>query len=339
MCNFEYSSELCDTKENGMKKILVISLVFAVTLFGAFASGAAESSSTQAKTYNVGICQLVQHPALDAATQGFIDSLSEELPGQVVFDNQNASGDATNCSTIVNGFVAKNVDLILANATSPLQAAASATSTIPVLGTSVTSYDAALEIENWTGTVGTNVSGTSDLAPLSEQAKMIAQWVPDAKNVGLLYCSAEPNSVYQVREVAKYLSEMGYKSTEYAFTDTNDVAAVTQAACNESQVIYIPTDNTAASNTEAIANIVIPAKVPVIAGEEGICSGCGVATLSISYYDLGVATGKMAAKILKGEADVSKMPVEYAPNPTLKYNEANCKALGITPPEGYVAIN
>ena len=308
----------------------------------AASSSEAAADSTAAadgKVYNVGICQLVQHEALDAATQGFKDALTEKLgEGNVKFDEQNASGDSANCATIVNGFVSNNVDLILANATAPLQAAAQATADIPVLGTSVTDYATALDISDWTGTVGNNISGTSDLAPLDQQAAMIQELFPDAKNVGLLYCSAEPNSVYQCDVIEGYLTEEGYTVARYAFTDTNDVTSVAQTAADNSDVIYIPTDNTAASNTETIANVVIPAKVPVVAGEEGICNGCGVATLSISYYDLGYATGEMAAKILAEGADVSTMPVEYAPNVTKKYNAANCEALGITPPADYVAI-
>lgn len=308
----------------------------------AASSSEAAADSTAAadgKVYNVGICQLVQHEALDAATQGFKDALTEKLgEGNVKFDEQNASGDSANCATIVNGFVSNNVDLILANATAPLQAAAQATADIPVLGTSVTDYATALDISGWTGTVGNNISGTSDLAPLDQQAAMIQELFPDAKNVGLLYCSAEPNSAYQCDVIEGYLTEEGYTVARYAFTDTNDVTSVAQTAADNSDVIYIPTDNTAASNTEAIANVVIPAKVPVVAGEEGICNGCGVATLSISYYDLGYATGEMAAKILAEGADVSTMPVEYAPNVTKKYNAANCEALGITPPADYVAI-
>ena len=307
------------------------------------ASTADTASGTEAaadsKVYRVGICQLVQHEALDAATQGFKDALVEALgEGNVKFDEQNASGDSANCATIVNGFVSSNVDLILANATAPLQAAAQATADIPILGTSVTDYATALDISDWTGTVGGNISGTSDLAPLDQQAAMIQELFPDAKAVGLLYCSAEPNSVYQCDVIEGYLKEEGCSVTRYAFTDTNDVTSVAQTAADNSDVIYIPTDNTAASNTEAIANVVLPAKVPVVAGEEGICNGCGVATLSISYYDLGHATGEMAAKILAEGGDVSTMPVEYAPNVTKKYNAANCEALGISPPDGYEAI-
>ena len=224
------------------------------------AASTADTAAADGKVYNVGICQLVQHEALDAATQGFKDALTEKLgEGNVKFDEQNASGDSANCATIVNGFVSNNVDLILANATAPLQAAAQATADIPVLGTSVTDYATALDISGWTGTVGNNISGTSDLAPLDQQAAMIQELFPDAKNVGLLYCSAEPNSVYQCDVIEGYLTEEGYTVARYAFTDTNDVTSVAQTAADNSDVIYIPTDNTAASNTETIANVVIPA--------------------------------------------------------------------------------
>jgi putative ABC transport system substrate-binding protein len=303
------------------------------------AEEAAETvETTDGTTYTIGICQLVQHDALDAATQGFKDALTEKLGDSVTFDEQNASGDSANCATIVNGFVSSNVDLIMANATAPLQAAAAATADIPVLGTSVTDYATALEIEDWTGTVGNNVSGTSDLAPLDQQAAMIQELFPDAKKVGLLYCSAEANSVYQCDVIEGYLQDAGYEVERYAFTDTNDVTSVTQSACDSCDVIYIPTDNTAASNTEAIANVVLPAGVPVVAGEEGICSGCGVATLSISYYDIGYKTGEMAYEILVNGADVSTMAVEYAPQVTKEYNAANCETLNITVPDDYVAI-
>ena len=340
-----------------MKKALSIAMAAAMTMglaaCGSTASSTAAADSTPAssaaeseaapaadgKVYNIGICQLVQHEALDAATQGFKDALTEKLGADnVKFDEQNASGDSANCTTIVSGFVSTGVDLILANATAPLQAAAQATADIPVLGTSVTDYATALDISDWTGTVGNNISGTSDLAPLDQQAAMIQELFPNAKTVGLLYCSAEPNSVYQCDVIEGYLNEMGIETARYAFTDTNDVTSVTQTAAAASDVIYIPTDNTAASNTEAIANVVLPEQVPVVAGEEGICKGCGVATLSISYYDLGYKTGEMAAEILADGADVSTMPVEFAPNVTKKYNAANCEALGITPPDGYEAI-
>lgn len=314
-----------------MKKLISMLLAAMLALSAAVALAEGE-------TYKVGICQLVAHEALDAATQGFMDALTEELGDAVAFDVQNAAGDSNTCSTIVNSFVSSNVDLILANATPALQAATAATADIPILGTSVTEYGVALGIADFTGTVGGNVSGTSDLAPLDQQAAMIQELFPDAKKVGLLYCSAEANSQYQVDTVKGYLEELGFECELYPFADSNDAAAVTQAACDGSDVIYVPTDNTVAANTGIVDNICQPAGVPVVAGEEGIAKGCGVATLSISYYDLGVTTGKMAAQILTGKADISSMPVSYAENFTPKFNAALCQALNVSVPESYVPI-
>ena len=327
-----------------MKKRLIALCCAATMLLSLAACGSKTSETTstpdeqdETVVYKVGICQLVTHDALDAATQGFQDALNELLPGQVEFDYQNAAGEPANCATIVNGFASDGVDLIMANATPALQAAATATSDIPVLGTSITEYGVALGIENFSGTVGSNVSGTSDLAPLDQQAAMIQEWYPDAQTVGLLYCANEANSQYQVDTVQTYLEEMGYTCTQYPFSDSNDVAAVCQTAADASDVIYVPTDNTVASTTGIVDNI-CRGTTPVFAGEEGICSGCGVATLSISYYDIGYKTGEMAAQILTGEADVSEMAIEFAPEYVKKYNEAICADLGITAPEGYEVI-
>ena len=291
-----------------------------------------------AKKYTIGVCQLVTHDALDAATQGFIDAVKDKLGEEnVTIDVQNAANDQNVCTTIVNTFVSKKVDLIMANATPALQAAYNATAEIPILGTSVTEYGVALGIDNFSGTVGGNVSGTSDLAPLDQQADMIVEWMPEVKKVGLLYCSAEANSQYQVDEVQKYLEAKGVTATQYAFSDSNDLSSVCQKAADENDALYVPTDNTVAANTGIVDGICRPAKKPVFAGEEGICSGCGVATLSISYYDLGYTTGEMAVKILNGESDISTMPIEYT-DVTKKYNKAVCDDLGLTVPEGYVEI-
>ena len=316
-----------------MKK--VIAIVLAVMMLCAVTACGGESADD---TYTVGICQLVQHPALDAATQGFKDALTEALGDKVKFEEGNASNDSANCATIVNGFVSGGVDLILANATPALQAAASATDSIPVLGTAVTEYGVALSIDNFNGTVGNNISGTSDLAPLDQQADMITELFPDAKNVGILYCSGEPNSVYQAKVVKDCLEKKNIAVEVYTFADSNDVSTVTSSACAKSDVIYIPTDNTAASCTEAISAVALPAGVPIVAGEEGICKGCGVATLSIDYYELGRTTGQMAVKILKGEADISEMAIEYYPEPAKKYNADIASQLNVTIPEGYTAI-
>lgn len=303
----------------------------------AVASSTSSASSTDGEKFTVGICQLVQHPALDAATEGFKDALKAEFGDNVTFDEQNAAGDASTATQICTNFASENVDLILANATASLQSAAAATNTIPILGTSITEYGVALEIDDFDGTVGGNISGTSDLAPLDQQAAMIQELFPDAKNVGILYCSAEPNSKYQAEQVQKNLEEAGLAVKVYTFSDSNDVTSVTGEACNNSDVLYIPTDNTAASCTEAINNVAKPAGVPIVAGEEGIMAGCGVATLSIDYYELGKTTGQMAVKILKGEANISDMPIEYYQNPVKEYNPELCDALNVTVPEDYTA--
>ena len=315
-----------------MKKLLSLVLALCMVL--------SCTSALAAEKYEIGVLQLIQHAALDAATQGFKDALIEKLgEDNVDIDVQNASGDTAACTQLADTFVSNDVDLIMANATPALLAAMNATGDIPVLGTSITDYATAMGVtEGWTGVTGINVSGTSDLAPLDAQAAMIKELFPDAKNVGLLYCSAEPNSVYQVPVIAGYLKDLGYETEEYAFADSNDVASVTQNAADNCDVIYIPTDNTAASYTETIANVVIPAKVPVIVGEAGICAGCGVATLSISYYDLGYQTGLMAYEILVNGADVSTMAIQTAPNVTKMYNAANVAELGLTMPADYASI-
>lgn len=311
-----------------MKKLLTI-LLATICLFALCACG---TDSNQSSNLKVGVVQTTQHPALDAATQGFVDALKEN--GITDVDVQNASGESANCSTIVGNFVADGVDLIMANATPALQAASAATDTIPVLGTSITVYDVVLG-----GSVPKNVSGTTDLAPLDEQASMIKELFPDAKKVGILFCSAEANSQYQVDKISEFLKEDGIETVNYVFNDSNDITAVTEKAVSDKvDVIYVPTDNTAAANTQAIANVVLPAGIPVFAGEEGVCTGCGVATLTISYYDIGFKTGEMAADILLNGADISTMEVESAPQFVKKFNKTNAEKLGITIPEDYVAI-
>ncbi|MBQ8407642.1 MAG: ABC transporter substrate-binding protein [Clostridia bacterium] len=322
-----------------MKKLLCIALA-ALMCMSMLVFTSCDTEKDDGK-YVVGICQLLPHEALDAATQGFMDALKEELGEEnVEFLNENAGNEIPVCTTIINNLVNKEVDLIMANATPALAAAVNGTSTIPVLGTSITEYGTALGIENFDGLVGGNVSGTSDLAPLDQQAQMIIDLFPEAKTVAMVYCLGEANSKYQVQEVKKFLEAEGITVIDKAFTDSNDVSVVAAAAAAEADVIYIPTDNTAAGCAETIGGVI--GDTPVVAGEEGICKGCGVATLTISYYDLGVATGKMAAKILKGEADISEMPIEYAATFTKKYNKNICEQLGIDTADleakGYIAI-
>ncbi len=303
------------------------------------AADTAESTAADSdQKFTVGICQLVQHNALDAATQGFEDALKEKYGDNVTIDYQNAQGDSTTCATIVTGFVNNNYDLILANATPALQAAVSATTDIPILGTSVTDYGAALNISDFSGTTGMNVSGTSDLAPLDQQEKMILELVPDVKKVSILYCSAEANSKFQANEIEKYMDEDGISYEEFTFADSNDLQSVVSSAVSDCDAIYIPTDNTAASNMTIVSNITEPAGIPVICGEENMCRAGGLATLSISYYDLGYTTGQQAIRILSEGADISTMPIENAAATTKEYSASYAEAIGMTMPDDYTPI-
>ena len=323
-----------------MKKIIAMALAAILVLSMAACQPAQSDTPDESQAdgkYTIGICQFMPHPALDKATEGFQAAVKEKMGDAVTFDVQNAAGEASNCTIIVNGFVSSDVDLIMANATPAVAAAYNATETIPILGTSVTEYGVALGIENFSGTVGANVSGTSDLADLALQAEMVTQWVPTAKKVALLYCSAESNSKYQVNEVQKVLEGKGLECQQFAFADTSDLMAVTTSACDYADVIYVPTDNAVANNASAIDSICRPAGVPIIAGEADTCSGCGIATMSIDYYDLGYKTGEMAVEILMNGADITKMPIEYTPAEKVAYlyNEEICNELNIAPLEGY----
>ena len=331
-----------------MKKKLLSVMTAAVMVISLAACGSSESGSGEESKdkgekasgkYTIGICQLVQHDALDAATEGFKDALNELCgEGNVTFDEQNAQGEHNMCATIVNQFVSDNVDLILANATDPLTTAATATADIPIIGTSVTDYATALQIEDWTGATGLNVSGTSDLAPIDEQAAMLKELLPEVKKVGILYCSAEPNSKYQADLFKEALQKDNIECKEYTAADSNEIQSVVTSAVSEVEAIYIPTDNTMASNTEIVKNVCVPAKIPVIAGEQGICTGCGLATLSISYYDIGYKAGEMAYDVLANGAEISTMDIESAPEVTKMYNKEICDTLGITVPDDYEVI-
>ena len=303
------------------------------------AMGMTSLTACSKKNYTIGICQLVTHSALDAATNGFMDAVKKGLGEEnVKFDLQNAAGEANVCTTIVGSFVSKNVDLIMANATPALQAAANATLSIPILGTSITEYGTALKLNNFNGTVGGNISGTSDLAPLDEQASMVHTLFPEATKIGLLYCSAEANSKYQIDVVKSEFTKMGLTTTEITFENSNDISMALTPVAPTLDVLYIPTDNTCASNASIIDNICSANRLPVFAGEEGICQGCGAFTLSISYYNIGQKTGEMAVSILKDKANISNMPIAYDEHPVKKYNKTICERLGITPPAGYEEI-
>ena len=322
-------------------KLLTLLPLMAMTLTGCdFSSkSSSEFSFDEEKVFNIGICQLVAHAALDKATEGFMKTVEEGLgKDKVTFDLQEAAGDPAVCTTICNSFVSKKVDLIMANATPALQAAANSTLDIPILGTSVTEYGVALSIDNFNGTVGGNISGTSDLAPLEEQAAMVKAFVPNAQNVGLLFCSAEANSLYQVQVVEDCLKAQNITTKRISFSDSNDLSSILSGNIDGLDALYIPTDNVCAHNTSIIDSICRPAKIPVICGEESLCAGCGVAALSIDYFALGAKTGEMALQILKEGKDISEMPIAYDTNPTKKFNKAICDELNITVPAGYVEI-
>ena len=318
-----------------MKKIVSLLLALALSVCACFALASCGSNDIKVNPdkehYVVGICQLVTHDSLDKATEGFMASLKAELEAAgrtVEFNLQNAAGDTNTCTTIITTLVADDVDLIMANATPALQAAYNGTTTIPVLGTSVTDYGVAFELENFTGVVGNNVSGTSDAVSFDDQAQMMIDTLGlvAGDKVGVLYCSAEPNSVYQYEAVKDYFASKGITTVEaYTFTDSNDLASVVTKAANECKAIYIPSDNTAAANDEAIGNICRPAKIPVFTSyASAICYG----TLAIDYYQLGVETGKMAADVLLGRADITEMAVKTIPS-VKDFNEEICAELGI----------
>lgn len=329
-----------------VKKITAVALSV-LMVGGAFAgcSGAKEDSASQsgnAKSFKIGICQLVTHDALDAATKGFQDKLTELGQANGVtfeFDYQNASGDSTNCTTIANKFVSSGYDLILANATAPLQACATATaaSKIPVVGTSVTDYGTALDIDmDPTGVTGINVTGTSDLAPLDMQAQSILDMFPDTKKVGAIYCSAEANSLYQVEGVKAALAEKGVDCEFYAFADSNDISAVAKKAASESDVIYIPTDNTAASNGAVIDAACTQSSIPVVAGEVGIFNNTrAVSTISISYYALGQKAGEMAYEILVNGKNPAEMNVQQTDDLSYLYNADQATIYKAVIPDNY----
>lgn len=325
-----------------MKKLTSALLALSLCL-GLCACGgntASNNNSNSGKKYTIGICQLIQHDALDAATKGFRDAVTAGLgEANVTFDEQNANGDSATCSTIVGGFATNGYDLIMANATPALQAAVSATTTIPILGTSVTDYGEALSMKDMDPAKGTgiNVSGSSDGVEAQLYVDLLTELVPNAKKVSLLYCSAEANSVFQADNFMAALPA-GVEASVFTFADSNDIQAVVTSAVEGADALYIPTDNQAASNMTIISNVCQNAKIPVICGEENLCANGGLATVSLSYYEIGKLCGEQAVKILKDGAKVSEMPIAYASDPVKKYNADYAKAIGFTVPDGYTAI-
>ena len=307
-----------------MKKILAV--VLAVMMCAAMCVSMTSCGGDKVD-YTVGVCQLMEHESLDKATKGFVDALTEALAveGKTVEIDEQVAGDATLCTTVINTFTAKNVDLIMANATPALMAAANATTTIPVLGTSVTDYN-----DTFGGNIPANVSGTSDAVPFDEQAKMMIDTLGLAEGdvVGVLYCTNESNSLVQYNAVKALFEAEGIVVNAYTFSETTELQALVTKAAGEIKALYVPSDNTVAQNDAIVGTICSEAGVPVYTSYGGaVC----YASLAIDYYELGVETGKMAADVLLGNKNVEDIEIATL-TPTVVYNNELCAKLGIEVP-------
>ncbi len=312
-----------------LKKYLA-ALTASLTLLSLAACGSEEPQNPDEKVYTVGVCQLAEHPALDEATRGFQEALSEKLGDRVQFDIQNAQGEQTNCTTIINKFVSAHVDLIMGNATNAVKAAREATSEIPIVGTSVTDYVASgLVAAN--EAPGENLTGVSDSNPVSMQVELLKKLCPEAKTVGIVHCSGEENSALQAEEAKAAFEAAGCTVKIYTVADSNEIQPVVTKACTEVDAFYEPSDNLIASNVSTMANVTTAAGKPVFTSVDSMCRDGFLATYSINYYDLGHVAGEMAADILLGGKNPAEMPIYFfdAESLTLVVNEANAKELGV----------
>ena len=315
------------------KKLGIIALVAVMLLAVGCESGGSGSGSAQDDVYNIGVIQLVEHSALDNATAGFVEVLEQELGDKVNIEIQNAQGEIPNCTTIATKFVNDGMDLILANATPAAQAAAQATSEIPIVGTSITDYVVAGLVDS-NEAPGRNISGTSDLSAIDKHVLLMQKLCPDVKKVGVVYCSSEDNSIVQAEEAEKYFAKAGYEVVKYTAADTNEIQPVLSKVIEEVDGVYIPTDNLFANNMEMVKNATVPAGIPVICGEENMVKVGGLATFSVDYHTLGKNAGLMAIEVLKGK-DISTLPVGFMKAEELKLviNEEIREALGVKVPE------
>lgn len=297
-------------------------------------------SCKEEKVYKIGIAKFEAHDAISSSTEGFRETVIAGLGGveNVEFIEYNIGRDSNYCDKIIQEFLDEEVDLIMANGTGALQSAAKATDTIPILGTSITDFSAALDFEGVKGALGKNITGTSDIAPVDELAEVILDNIPEVKTVSILYCSSEANSNYQVNKMTSVLRVKGISSTLYSFENDKDLPAVALSAAENSDVIYIPADNATSKLAEEIYKITKPTGTPIIATGEEVCAKCGIATLAINYKELGKKTGEMAIEILLGEKDIADMEIAYLPNPTKKFNVKIGTEMGIQIPGGYEAF-
>lgn len=296
-------------------------------------STAAADNTDAATAYKIGIVQLVEHNALDAATQGFQDKLTELLGDRVTFDLQNAQGEQSTCPTIVTKFVNDGVDLIMANATPAAQAASAATSDIPIIGTSITDYVEAGLVES-NDAPGRNLTGTSDMSDIAQHVSLTQTLCPDAQTIGIIYCSSEDNSRIQADQAEEAFAAANMQVTRYTAADSNEIQTVVTKATSECDVLYIPTDNLFAANMEIVKNITVPEKKPVICGEENMALSGGLATCSINYYTLGEKAGEMAYDVLENGVDVGTIPVGFMSGDELStvINNEVAEAIGIEIP-------
>lgn len=314
-----------------MKKIISAIVVAALCLTAATAK---PKKAKKAKVLKIGVIQLVEHSALDANYKGFVDGLAEAgyVDGQnIKIDYQNAQGEQANCVTIAEKLINDRDDLIFAIATPAAQAVANLTSTIPVLISSVTDPESAKLVKS-NAMPGTNVSGTSDLTPCAAQMNLIKKLFPEAKTVGMLFCSSEQNSYFQVGLAEKACDELGLKYVEATVSNSNEIQQVTQSLCGKCDVIYSPTDNMIAAGMSLVAQVANENKIPTICGEEGMVKAGGLATYGINYYELGKQTAKMAVEILKNGKKPAEMPIQYLDNCDISINEETAKILGVTIP-------
>ena len=316
-----------------MKKLLALVLAVAMTLSLTACGGGDDTNAGGDDTIKIGILQQLEHPSLDQSREGFIQALADNgyVDGEnIVIDYQNAQADQSNLSNMADRLVSNKSDLILAIATGAAQTVAGKTSDIPVLITAVTDpVDAG--VVNSMENPGTNVSGTSDASPMKEQLELLRTLKDKVKTVGLLYTSSEDNSVLQISQAKAILDDMKVAYVEQTVTNSNDVQQAVQSLVNKCDAIYIPTDNVLASSMALVADITWPAGIPVVTGAESMVTDGGLATLGLSYYNLGYQTGEMAVKVLEG-ADISTMPVETQKEYAYIVNGDAVKAMGITLP-------
>ncbi len=292
-------------------------------------SGSTAGSAASGTTYKIGILQLTEHSALDAANDGFVETL-KDCGLDIEFDQQNAQNDQSACQTIAAKFVSDGVDLIYAIATPAAQAAAAATTEIPIVGSAITDYAASGLVED-NDKPGTNVTGSSDLTPVAEQLEMMQQVLPDVKTVGLLYCTAESNSDIQIATAKEELDKLGIAYTDFTVSSSNEIQSVVESAVGKVDALYSPTDNTIAAGAAQVGQICKENKLPFIAGEEGMCEAGGLFTLSINYNDLGAVAGTMAIDILKGNDTPENMPIQHlaAKDLVVVKNEEMAEAIGV----------